>query len=143
LEQDSPLHLLVLKFFNVTRSAFCYFWLLMPTFKLDLEKLPSSDEKLTIYKPTGKLSLETVNDFIQKLRPDASDYLVLDMSGVSFLDSAGVGALVSLFVSRRNQGKRFALATLTSQSTAVVTVAGLQNLLPIYGTVGEAEAKKA
>jgi anti-anti-sigma factor len=115
----------------------------MPTFKLDLEKLPSSDEKLTIYKPTGKLSLETVNDFIQKLRPDASDYLVLDMSGVSFLDSAGVGALVSLFVSRRNQGKRFALAALTSQSTAVVTVAGLQNLLPIYGTVAEAQAKKA
>ncbi|HXP23380.1 MAG TPA: STAS domain-containing protein, partial [Candidatus Sulfotelmatobacter sp.] len=86
----------------------------MPTFKLDLEKLSSSDEKLTIYKPNGKLSLETVNDFIQKLRPDASDYLVLDMSRVSFLDSAGVGALVSLFVSRRNQGKRFALAALTS-----------------------------
>jgi len=50
--------------------------------------------------------------------------------------------LVSLFVSRRNQGKRFALATLTSQGTAVVTVAGLQNLLPIYKTVAEAQAKK-
>lgn len=115
----------------------------MPPFKLDLEKLPSSNESLTVYKPTGKLSLETVNDFIQTLRPDSSEYLVLDMSGVSFLDSAGVGALVSLFVSRRNQGKRFALAALTPQSTAVVTVAGLQNLLPIYKTVAEAQPKKA
>ena len=114
----------------------------MPPFKLDLEKLPSSDESLAIYRPSGKLSLETVNDFIQRLRPDTSNYLVLDMSGVNFLDSAGVGALVSLFVSRRNQGRRFALATLTPQGTAVVTVAGLQNLLPIYKTVAEAEAKK-
>jgi hypothetical protein len=49
---------------------------------------------------------------------------------------------VSLFVSRRNQGKAFALAALSAQSNAVVTVAGLQNLLPIYKTVEEAVAKK-
>jgi len=114
----------------------------MPPFNLDLEKLPSSDENLAIYRASGKLSLETVSEFIQKLRPDSSAYLVLDMSGVSFLDSAGVGALVSLFVSRRNQGRRFVLATLTPQGTAVVTVAGLQNLLPIYKTVAEAQSKK-
>src|SRR3974377_1100473 len=98
----------------------------MPPFKLDLEKLPSSDENLAIYRPSGKLSLETVNDFIQRLRPDASNYLVLDMSGVSFLDSAGVGALVSLFVSRRNQGKTLALAALTPHAQAVVIVAGCE-----------------
>src|ERR1700741_3704382 len=114
----------------------------MPPFKLELEKLPSSDENLTIYKATGRLSLETVSEFIQKLRPEAAMHVVLDMSGVSFLDSAGGGSLVSLFVSRRNQGKKFALAALTGQSTAVVTVAGLQNLLPVYKTLEEAMAKK-
>ena len=114
----------------------------MSSFKLDLEKLPSSNESLTIYKATGKLSLETVNEFIQKMRAETAAYVILDMSGVSFLDSAGVGALVSLFVSRRNQGKVFALAALSPQSTAVVTVAGLQNLLPVYKTVEEAAAKK-
>jgi len=64
------------------------------------------------------------------------------MIGPSVMDSAGVGDLVSLFVSRSNKGKRFALATLTPQGTAVVTVAGLQKLLPIYKTVAEAQAKK-
>ncbi len=115
----------------------------MPPFKLELEKLPSSTDTLTIYKATGKLSLETVNEFIQKVRAETASYVVLDLSGVSFLDSAGVGALVSLFVSRRNQGKVFALAALSPQSTAVVTVAGLQNLLPVYKTVEEALAKKS
>jgi anti-sigma B factor antagonist len=114
----------------------------MPTFKLDLEKLPTSTDALTVYKAEGKLSLETVSEFIQKMRAETASYVVLDLSGVNFLDSGGVGALVSLFVTRRNQGKAFALAALAAQSTAVVTVAGLQNLLPIYKTVEEAAAKK-
>ena len=115
----------------------------MSPFKLELEKNPSSNDSLTIYTATGKLSLETVNEFISKMRAETAAYLVLDMRGVSFLDSAGVGALVSLFVSRRNHGKVFALAALSAQSAAVVTVAGLQNLLPVYKTVEEAAAKKA
>jgi anti-sigma B factor antagonist len=114
----------------------------MPPFKLDVEKRPSSTDALAIYQLKGKLSLETVNEFIQKLRPEPAKHLILDMSGVTFLDSAGVGALVSLFVNRRNHGKTFSLAALARQSTAVVTVAGLQNLLPIYKTVEEAMEKK-
>ena len=78
----------------------------------------------------------------RKLRPEPAQHLILDMSGVTFLDSAGVGALVSLFVNRRNYGKTYALAALGPQSSAVVTVAGLQNLLPIYKTVEEAMVKK-
>jgi anti-sigma B factor antagonist len=114
----------------------------MPPFKLEVDKRPDSTDALAIYQLKGKLSLETVNEFIQKLRPEPAQHLILDMSGVTFLDSAGVGALVSLFVNRRNHSKTFALTALAPQSTAVVTVAGLQNLLPIYKTVEEALAKK-
>jgi hypothetical protein len=46
-------------------------------------------------------------------------------------------------VSRRNQSKTFALAGLTAQGKAVVTVAGLQNLLPIYNTLAEATSAAA
>jgi anti-sigma B factor antagonist len=109
---------------------------------LEIEKQPSSDGTVSIYKATGKLSLETVSGFIQNMRTEPASYVVMDLNGVTFLDSAGVGALVSLFVNRRNQGKVLALADLPAQATAVVTVAGLQNLLPIYKTVDEALAKK-
>src|SRR5215469_5265842 len=121
-------------------SWFGYVRKLMSPFKLELEKQPSSNDSLTLYKANGKLSLETVNEFISKMRAENAAYLVLDLAGISFLDSAGVGALVSLFVNRRNHGKTFALAALSAQSAAVVTVAGLQNLLPVYKTVEEAAA---
>jgi len=108
---------------------------------LHLDKQSNNTESLTIYRATGKLSLETVNEFIQRMRPDPAQHLVLDMSGVNFLDSAGVGALVSLFVNRRNRSKTFALAALAPQASAVITVAGLQKLLPIYPSVEEAAKK--
>lgn len=115
---------------------------LMPPITLDLEKDAKSSGTITIYHAKGKLSLETVNGFVQQLRPDESETLVLDLSGISFLDSAGVGALVSLFVSRRNQKRTLALASLTPQARAVVMVAGLHNMLPIYATVEDAAAGK-
>src|SRR5215831_5306271 len=92
----------------------------------------------SVAKLDGRLVLETVNQFLQTMRPQSSPDLVIDMSGVSFLDSAGVGALVQLFVHRRNQGQKFALAGLTGQATAVMQVSGLVKLLPIYASVAEA-----
>jgi len=115
--------------------------LMQPAY-LDLEKLSSSNGTNLVTRLNGKLSLETVHNFIQTLRPEPAAHLVLDMSGVTFLDSAGVGALVSLFVHRRNAGKSFAIAGLTQQGMAVLQVAGLTKLLPNFPTVEAAlEAK--
>lgn len=108
---------------------------LMQPAQLNLEKVSASHGGNLVTRLSGKLSLETVHNFMQTLRPEPADNLVLDMSGVSFLDSAGVGALVSLFVHRRNLGKSFAIAGLTQQGTAVLQVAGLTKLLPNFPTV--------
>lgn len=106
----------------------------MQTARLDLENLPGSDGIL-VTRLNGKLSLETVHNFIQTMRTVDAGHLVLDMGGVSFMDSAGVGALVSLFVSRKNGGKSFALAGLTGQGLAILQVAGLTRLLPHFSTI--------
>lgn len=111
----------------------------MQPVRLDLEKQATSNGRLLV-RLNGKLSLETVNNFIQNLRPEPAQHLVLDMSGVSFMDSAGVGALVSLFVNRRNSSKSFAVAALTQQGQAILQVAGLTKLLPNFPTVDAALA---
>lgn len=115
----------------------------MPPAKLDLRSETNSGNGTVVTKLEGKLSLETVHDFIETLRAEPAERLVLDMSGVSFLDSAGVGALVSLFVSRKHHGKTFALAALNRQGYAVIEVSGLLKLLPVFATVEEAAVKPA
>src|SRR5271155_694382 len=99
---------------------------------LEFEKQPESTETQLVLRLNGKLSLETVNSFVTQLRPEPSATLILDMSGVTFLDSAGVGALVQLFVHRKSGGRKFALVALPSQVFAVMQVSGLVKLLPIY-----------
>jgi anti-sigma B factor antagonist len=112
----------------------------MPTSKLDLEKKSVDGKDVAVTRLSGVLSIETVHMFIEKLRPEPAAHLILDMSGLMFLDSAGVGALVSLFVSRRNLGKTLGVAALTTQGNAVLQVAGLTKLLPIFPTVEQALA---
>jgi anti-anti-sigma factor len=103
--------------------------------RLDPENQPSGSADICVARLTGKLSLETVHDFLCMVRSEPASYLVLDLSGVSFLDSAGAGALVSLFIRRRSTGKRLALVALAQQGTAVLQVSGLIGLLPLYASV--------
>ena len=110
--------------------------------RLELDRQAANGD-VSIIRMRGKLTLETVHDFINSLRPEPAKRLVLDMSGLSFLDSAGVGALVSLFVSRRNNGKTMALAGLTQQGNAVMQVSGILKLIPIFPSVEAALAQNA
>ena len=112
----------------------------MQPVKLDVQVHETNSGTPVVAKLEGKLVLETVNQFLQTIRPNGAASLVLDMSGVSFLDSAGVGALVQLFVHRRNQGQTCALAALTPQGIAVMQVAGLMKLMPVFGTVAQAQS---
>ena len=106
--------------------------------RLDINAQPNHNADLKIVRLDGKLALETVHNFVSTMRAESAKRLVLDMGGLSFLDSAGVGALVQLFVHRRATGKELALAALTPQSDAVIQVAGLKKLLPVFASVEEA-----
>jgi anti-sigma B factor antagonist len=108
---------------------------LMEMARLELQQRQSSGNGEAVTRLNGKLSLETVNSFIQTMRQEQAKHLVLDMSGLSFLDSSGVGALVSLFVTRKHTGKTLVLAGLTKQGIAVLQVSGLLKLIPAYPTV--------
>ena|SRR5215467_995915 len=107
--------------------------------KLEVDQQPLANGTI-VARVSGKLSLESVNGFLQELRRLDAPSLVLDMSGVSFLDSAGVGALVQLFVHRRGKSQKFALAALTQQGVAIMQVSGLVKLVPTFPTVEEAAA---
>jgi anti-sigma B factor antagonist len=111
--------------------------------RLELEKQPATAGDALVIRLNGKLILENVHGFIATLRPEPVAHLVLDMSGLSFLDSAGLGALATLFVSRRSKGKTLALAALTRQGSAVMQVAGLLKLLPVYPSVEQAMTLRA
>jgi hypothetical protein len=61
-------------------------------------KLDTQPHRHPRRKSCRRLNLETVHGFISTIRSEPASYLSIEMCGVSFLDSAGMGALVDLFV---------------------------------------------
>jgi anti-sigma B factor antagonist len=87
---------------------------------------------------TGGLTIETVALFNHTLREDPAPVLLLNLSKLDWLDSAGVGSLVQLMVRREKAKTTLAIADLTTRNQAVLQVSQLLRLFRIFPTTDQA-----
>lgn len=87
---------------------------------------------------TGGLTIETVALFNHTLRDDAAPVLLLNLSELDWLDSAGVGSLVQLMVQREKAKASLAIAELSSRNQAVLQVSQLLRLFKVFPTTDQA-----
>ena len=87
----------------------------------------------------GDLTMRTLFPFQEAVRADQSAILILDLSGVSFVDSVGIGALVGVYVSRQKDGRRVALVGVGERVHASLSILGLTRLFPTFTSVEAAE----
>lgn len=59
-------------------------------------------------------------------------HLVLNLGGVPYLDSSGVGELVSVFISARNNGGVLKLVNPTPRIAELLTVAKLDTVFEVF-----------
>jgi len=98
-----------------------------------------------ILRLQGSLTLQTISDFqsIARRQGDNSP-LIIDLSRVPYVDSAGLGAVLGLFVSARRKVTGFAVAGASSDRVRILfQVTHLADILPVYATVADAEASLA
>ena len=93
----------------------------------------------TILRLSGPLNIHTVFEFQEVVRADASDVLIIDCTDVHYIDSAGLGALVGAYIGARRARRKFALAAANTQVKALIEMTQVNQLLPIYATVRDAE----
>ena len=70
----------------------------------------------------------------------APDRLVIDLSGVSFVDSAGLGALIGGIRRTREASGEVAISVSGSGVTRVLQTAGFDRIVPVEPTVEAAAA---
>lgn len=66
--------------------------------------------------------------------------LVVDLSGLEFMDSTGVQVLLDIRVMMNDRGGRLVLAAPQTTVARVLNLIGADQLIPVYETVGEATA---
>jgi anti-sigma B factor antagonist len=94
-----------------------------------------------ILRLRGVLTLRTISEFQTIARQEGDSPLIIDLSGVTYVDSAGLGAVLGLFVSAQRKKTGFAVAGASADRVRILfQVTHLADFVPSYATVTEAEA---
>jgi anti-sigma B factor antagonist len=83
-----------------------------------------------------KARLQAVVDAI----PGSGAPLVIDLTGVTFMDSTGLAVLLRIDRAARNAGRPLAIACPEGPARLVLAVSGVEDELPLYATRAEALA---
>jgi anti-sigma B factor antagonist len=95
----------------------------------------------TICRPVGELDAFTVSQFRQALAELASTpRLLIDMAGVPFVDSAGLGALIGGIRRSREMGGDVAVSCSRPTLTRLLRTTGFDRIVTVAETVEEAAA---
>lgn len=102
-------------------------------------EVDQGDDGLTICRPMGELDAFTVSQFRQALAELASSpRLLIDMSGVPFVDSAGLGALIGGIRRARELGSAVAVACNRPTLTRLLRTTGFDRIVTVAETIEEA-----
>ena len=94
---------------------------------------------LTVCRPVGELDAFTVSQFRQALAELASTpRLVIDMSAVPFVDSAGLGALIGGIRRAREMGGDVAVCCNRPTLVRLLRTTGFDRIVTVTETVDEA-----
>ena len=88
---------------------------------------------------SGNINLSTSATFLEKIRVETAPVLILDLNGVGYADSSGVGALAQLHKSFQLENRRLVLVGLTRKVRLVLEITHVLELLTVFATQAEAE----
>ncbi len=115
----------------------------MASTALRLETCAGDKPDHKILRLQGPLLLANLFDFQTAVRSDASAVLILDLSQVPYIDSAGVGALVGAQVSRQGNGRELRVVGITDRVRTVLSVTQVEGFFKYFATVEDAERQAA
>jgi anti-anti-sigma factor len=94
-----------------------------------------------VVAPTGRLDVAgapTLKDAISGAVKDGPSRVVIDMEGVSFVDSTGLGSVIAALKQIRGNQGQLRLAAPNQQVRVVLELTTLDRVFPYYATLEEA-----
>jgi anti-sigma B factor antagonist len=111
----------------------------MSTEALTLESVPGQAAGSRILRLTGPLVISGLFEFQSALRHDPPAALILDLTAVPYMDSAGMGAIINYFVSCQRGGRKLIVVGVNGRLLELFKMTKVDALLTIVDTVDAAE----
>ena len=82
--------------------------------------------------------MENIPPFLNAVRRESAPTMILDFTGVPYLDSSGLGSLVSAYTSCQKAGRRVALTGVNQRVMKVFEITKVEPIFLMFPTVSEA-----
>jgi anti-anti-sigma factor len=99
------------------------------------------DKNVCVVSIEGNIALDGVNEAKEYLRPLLEDQktkgLLINFGQVNFIDSSGIGLIVSIFKTLQQREAKFGLSNLSKKNEEIFTITRLNKILDIYPSEAE------
>jgi|SRR5450755_699723 len=112
----------------------------MPQDRLYVEDISGTIAGERILRLSGPVLLSNFFEFQSLARASSAPTLILDLTQVPYIDSAGIGALVGAYVNHQKAGRRLALVGVTQRVRNTMQVTHVEQFFPFYDSVAAAQA---
>jgi anti-sigma B factor antagonist len=110
--------------------------------KLTFELLDGASPNEHVYRLDGPMVLGNMFAFQEVLRSECVT-TILDLTGVPYMDSTGLGILTNSYVSHQKHGRKLLLVGVNERVHTLFKVTKLENLFETFPTVEGAQAAGA
>jgi anti-sigma B factor antagonist len=105
---------------------------------LTIERVVSPEKGYETMKLDGPLTLSTLFELQESLRKDPAPKMLIDLSSVPYIDSAGLGALLSFHASCKRTGREYVLAGMAARVYTMFAASKVDKLVNLRPTIQEA-----
>lgn len=112
----------------------------MPNEPLSISERTDPATGRLILTLTGPLVISNLFDFQARVRSNTLPHLILDLSAVPYVDSAGIGALVGAYVTHNKDGRSLALVGVSDRVRTTLAVTHVEQFFRSYPTIESALA---
>ena len=89
---------------------------------------------------SGPLTIKTLFDFQAAVRAEIGKPLIVDLSAVPYMDSAGLGSVMSAYTAWQRLQRGFALCGVCDRVRTLLAITHVDDILPCFGSIPDAEA---
>ena len=97
---------------------------------------------VTILDLSGRITIgsgeEALRNAMQDILNGGAQKVVINMGGVSMIDSSGIGELVSAYTTATNRGAKLKLANLPAKVSDILTITQLITVFDVFDSEAEA-----
>ena len=112
---------------------------MLPMDEIQIQRTQGSASDVTILTLKGPLTIATLFDFQTATREPDLKSTIIDFTGVPYMDSAGLGVVLSHWAHTQRIGAKFAAVAVPERVRVLMEMTRVDTLLPMYPTAADAE----